>query len=210
VRRRLETNDLTAAWERNAAAWVTWARDGGLDTHYARYHRDLFLELVPPPSGRTLDLGCGEGRFARDLAALGYDVVGVDRSPTMPAAAREAAPERELHLADASSLPFRDASFRLVVAFMSLQDLDDVDGALCEAARVLVPGGRLCLAVVHPLNSAGAFAEREAGSPFVIEGSYRDRSTSWTRSPAGTPCSSSKASTGRSRRTRRPLPAPAC
>ncbi len=177
MRRRLGSNDLRAAWERNAADWIAFARDPAeLDSHYHRYHRDLFLEIVPAPAGRTLDLGCGEGRLARDLAALGHDVVGVDRSPTMLAAAGEASPELEWHLADAAALPFLDASFGLVLAFMSLQDTDDLDGAVGEVARVLESGGRFCLAIVHPLNSAGVFPAREAASPFVIECSYLDTS----------------------------------
>lgn len=166
-------DDLRRAWEENAAAWVAWARAPGHDSYW-RFHRDLFLEIVPEPSGRTLDVGCGEGRLARDLARLGHEVVGVDASPTMLAAAREAAPELELHLADAAALPFEGGSFGLVVAFMSLQDVDDLAGALGEAARVLAAGGRLCLAIVHPLNSAGSFTSRTPDSPFVIAGSYLD------------------------------------
>ena len=165
--------ELGEAWEENAPAWIAWARMPNHDSYW-RFHRDLFLEIVPAPSGRTLDLGCGEGRLARDLAALGHDVVGVDASPTMIAAAREAAARMELHVADAADLPFPDASFGLVVAFMSLQDVDDLAGAVREAARVLAAGGRLCLAIVHPLSSAGTFTEREADAPFVIEGSYLD------------------------------------
>jgi SAM-dependent methyltransferase len=176
-RRRLETNDLRAAWERNAADWIRWARDPAeLDGHYVRYHRELFLELLPPPPARTIDLGCGEGRLARDLAERGYDVAAVDASPSMVAAAREAAPEMEVHLEDAASLPLPDASFDLVLAFMSLQDADDLTGVVREGARVLVPGGHLCLAIVHPVNSAGEFYAREAGAPFVIYGSYLDES----------------------------------
>jgi SAM-dependent methyltransferase len=166
-------SELRQAWEENAEAWIAWARAPGHDSYW-RFHRDLFLELVPPPSGRTLDVGCGEGRLARDLTALGHDVVAVDSSPTMLAAAREAAPEMDLHLADAAALPFADASFGLVVAFMSFQDVDDLAGALREASRVLSAGGRLCLAIVHPLSSAGTFAQREADAAFVIEGSYLD------------------------------------
>jgi SAM-dependent methyltransferase len=166
-------SELRQAWEENAAAWIAWARAPGHDSYW-HFHRDLFLELVPEPAGRTLDVGCGEGRLARDLAALGHDVAGVDASPTLLAAAREAAPDMELHLADAAELPFPDESFELVIAFMSLQDVDDLRGALREAARVLAPGGRLCLAIVHPLNSAGGWPERTADSPFVIEGSYLD------------------------------------
>jgi len=167
--------ELSEAWEENASAWIAWAREPGHDSYW-QFHRDLFLELVPPPRGRTLDIGCGEGRVARDLAALGHEVAGVDSSPTMLAAAREAAPELELHLADAADLPFADGSAGLAVAFMSFQDVDDLDGAIREVARVLAPGGHLCLAIVHPLSSAGSFRVRTATSPFVIAGSYLDES----------------------------------
>jgi SAM-dependent methyltransferase len=168
--------ELREAWEQNAAAWVEWARAPGHDSYW-RFHRDLFLEIVPAPVGRTLDVGCGEGRLARDLAALGHDVAGVDLSPTMIAAAQEAAPEMELHVADAAALPFADCSFALVVAFMSLQDIDDLRGAIREVARVLLPGGRFCFAIVHPFSSAGKFVEREGDAPFLIEGSYLDERT---------------------------------
>jgi len=57
-----------------------------------------------------------------------------------------------------------------------LQDVEELEPAVQEAARVLAPGGRLCLAIVHPLNSAGRFRGDSAESPFVIEDSYLDRS----------------------------------
>lgn len=174
-RRRFDAVDPAAAWQRNAAAWIAWARAPGHDSYW-RFNRDLFLELVPAPGRRTLDLGCGEGRLSRDLKALGHDVVGVDASPAMVEAAREADPSLELHVADAAALPFDDASFDLVVAFMSLQDVSDLDGAVRESARVLEPDGRLCLAIVHPLNSAGLFEGDEPDSAFVIAGSYLDES----------------------------------
>jgi SAM-dependent methyltransferase len=74
--------------------------------------------------------------------------------------------------ADAARLPLRSECADLVVAYMSLQDVDDVARAIGEVGRVLEPGGRFCFAIVHPINSAGVFAERSADAPFVIEGSY--------------------------------------
>lgn len=59
---------------------------------------------------------------------------------------------------------------------MSLQDVDDLDGAVRESARVLEPGRRLCLAIVHPINSAGRFDGDASDSPFVIEASYLEDS----------------------------------
>ncbi len=174
-RERLAAADLRAAWEEQAGRWIAWARSPGHDSYW-RFHRDQFLELVPAPGRATLDLGCGEGRLARDLARLGHDVVGVDLSPTLAAAARAAQPGLVVHEADAARLPFTDWSFDCVVAFMSLQDVQDLEAAVREAARVLAPGGRLCFAIVHPLNSAGKFDGDDADAPFVIAGSYLARS----------------------------------
>ncbi len=173
-RETIENGDpLAEVWERHAADWIAWARIPGHDTYW-RFHRDAFLELVPPAGRLTLDVGCGEGRLSRDLKALGHRVIGVDASASAVAAARAADPEIEVHLADAASLPLPDGCADLAVAFMSLQDIDNAAGAIHEMARTLVADGRLCLAIVHPLNSAGQFESVAPDSPFVIGGSYLD------------------------------------
>jgi SAM-dependent methyltransferase len=162
---------LRDAWESEAHNWVAWARAPGHDSYW-RFHRDRFLELLPPPSGVTLDVGCGEGRLPRDLKARGHEVVGIDASPTLIEHARAADPDGDYRVADAAALPFGDGSLPLVTAFMSLHDIDDMDGAVAEIARVLVPGGHLCAAVVHPMNSAGRFVSDAPDAPFVIRDSY--------------------------------------
>ena len=166
--------DLARAWEENALDWARWARTPGHDSYW-RFHRSRFLELVPPPGRLTLDLGCGEGRLSRDLRALGHRVAAIDASPTLARLAAEADPELEVHVADAAGLPLPDGAADLAVAFMSLQDMDDLDGAVREAARVLAPCGRFLAAVVHPLNSAGAFLGEEPDSAFAITDSYFER-----------------------------------
>ena len=164
---------LRDAWEAEARNWVAWARAPGHDSYW-QFHRDRFLTLLPPPPATVLDVGCGEGRLPRDLKALGYSVIGVDGSPTLIGHAAEADPEGDYRVADAAQLPFGDASFQLVTAFMSLQDVDDLDGAASEIGRVLVPGGHVCLAIVHPIASAGGFEERRADAPLIIRDSYLD------------------------------------
>jgi SAM-dependent methyltransferase len=126
---------------------------------------------VPPAGSATLDVGCGEGRVARDLAGHGHRVTGVDASPTLIEAARQAHPAGAYVLADAADLPFPDASFDLVIAYNSLMDVDDLPGAVREAARVLAPGGRLVLSVLHPANT-GATLGDGAALAFVVGGSY--------------------------------------
>ncbi|MGH7125883.1 MAG: class I SAM-dependent methyltransferase [Stellaceae bacterium] len=158
-------------WEAQARQWIEWARAPGHDSYW-RHHRDQFLRLLPPPGRQTLDIGCGEGRLSRDLKRLGHRVTAIDGSPTLVAAAREADPAMDLRLGDAATLPLANAVADLAVAFMSLQDIDAMQAAVQEVARVLVPGGQFCLAIVHPINSAGRFAERTAEAPFVIKGAY--------------------------------------
>src|SRR5213079_2258318 len=92
-----------------------------------------FLELVPAPGRATLDLGCGEGRVGAELQRCGHRVVGVDSSPRMVAAASELI---RAEIADVAALPFGDASFDLVVGFMSIQDMDDMPAAVLEVGRV--------------------------------------------------------------------------
>lgn len=165
---------LSDAWEAEAENWVAWARKPGHDSYW-QFHRDRFLELLPSPSGLALDVGCGEGRLPRDLKARGYQVVGIDASSTLIGYARDADPTGDYRVADAASLPLADESIHLVTAFLSLHDVDDLAGGLREAARVLVTGGKLCAAIVHPVNSAGKFETRDPDAPFVIRGSYLEQ-----------------------------------
>ena len=162
---------LSEAWEAEAERWIRWARTPGHDSYW-QFHRDQFLRLLPPPRRQTVDVGCGEGRLARDLKDLGHRIIAVDSSPSLVAAARALDPSMDIRLADAAALPLADASADLAVAFMSLQDIDGMPAAVGEMARVLQPGGRLCLAIVHPLNSAGRFEQSTPDAHFVIKGEY--------------------------------------
>jgi len=157
-------------WDKQAQAWARFAREPGHDHGHEQLNFPPFLELLPPPPKRVLDLGCGEGRVGAVLVERGYEVMGVDSSETMVELARDRHPAL---CADAAALPFEDGSFDLAVAYMSLFTMDDLDGAIAEAGRVLLPGGLLCASVLHPLFSAGEWD----GDRFTISGSYFEGET---------------------------------
>jgi SAM-dependent methyltransferase len=157
-------------WEDQAGNWLAWARRPGHDAYW--HYRDAFFPLVPPPGRRTLEVGCGEGRVARDLTARGHRVVGVDDSPMLLQPAAQAHPEGRYVRADAAALPFRDTEFDLVVAYNSLMDVEDMPGSVREAGRVLEPGGRFCFCLTHPFMDVGRFASRDPDAAFVVTGSY--------------------------------------
>jgi ubiquinone/menaquinone biosynthesis C-methylase UbiE len=162
---------LRQAWDENAEHWIRWVRRPGHDS-YDQFHGKRFLSLLPPPGRLTVDLGAGEGRLSRDLLAAGHRVVALDGSPTLAHACANHPTALPATVADAAALPLRSSCADLVVAFMSLQDVDDLASAISESARVLLRGGRLCLAIVHPINSAGSFGGEDTNAPFVIAGSY--------------------------------------
>lgn len=145
---------LAGSWEQHAAEWIAWARTSEHDGFWDGTWPALRQLLPAPTAGAVLDLGCGEGRAGRELLKLGYRVIGTDRSSTLTRAAAASCQAMPVVLADAAALPFADHSSDLVVACMSLLDIDDFPGAVHEIGRVLRPGGQLCMAVVHPFISA--------------------------------------------------------
>lgn len=120
---------------------------------------------------RILDLGCGTGELSRRLAAGGLRVTGCDISPNMlaRAAARDGAGGHAwVRLApDWRRLPFKPATFDLVVAASVLEYVIDPGTVLRECGRVLRPGGVVLYTVPdlrHPIRWAEWAARQLAAS----------------------------------------------
>ena len=135
------SSSLSEAWERNAADWARWTRVPGHDVYHERLNWPAFRDLLPPPRRRTLDVGCGEGRVGRALSSDGHRVVGLDSSPTLLGLAREAGGYEELVCGNAAALPWEAATFDLAIAYMSLQDVDDLRGAVGGSPACSSPVG---------------------------------------------------------------------
>jgi ubiquinone/menaquinone biosynthesis C-methylase UbiE len=161
-------------WEPEAENWVRWARTPGHDAYW--YYRDSFFDLiVPAPGRRTLEIGCGEGRVARDLAARGHRVTAIDAAQTLLRYARQDDPAAGYVRAEGRALPFPDRCFDLAVAYNSLQALqvvDDMTATVCEAGRVLERGGCLCACVAHPVTDLGRFTDDDVDERFTMRQHY--------------------------------------
>jgi SAM-dependent methyltransferase len=164
--------NLRRAWDRQAADWRRYSQEP--DAYAWLFNLPAFLELVPAPGRLTLDVGCGEGRVARELIGRSHRVLGIDSSPELVEAAAHGDPPVEALVADAASVPLEDGVGDLAVTFMVLQSVDDLGGVVREIARLLEPGGRLCAAVLHPVNSARVapswFAEHRIAERHENEG----------------------------------------
>jgi SAM-dependent methyltransferase len=117
--------------------------------------RDVALQAVLEQKPvAVLEVGCGEGELAEQLAASpGISVVAVDLSPRM--VELTAARGVDARVADVQALPFADESFDVVVAVWMLYHVPDLDRGLDEIVRVLRPGGVL----VAGTNAPGHLAE---------------------------------------------------
>jgi SAM-dependent methyltransferase len=114
-------------------------------------------ELLGGGPGRLLDVACGSGRHARELAALGWAVTGVDYSTDL----LELAEGLEVHQQDMRQLEIPGPPFDAVTClFDSIgypQDNDGIVAALAGMHRHLAPGGRVAVEFLHaPAMLAGA------------------------------------------------------
>lgn len=132
-----------------------WRSYDGVAELYGRIHaprmaepaRDLVTFAEPGPGARVLDVGAGTGVVAAAAADASPDglAVGVDASVGMLGVARRARPDVPVAAAHAIDLPFRDATFDLVLGGFVLTHVAKADTALYDLRRVLRPGGRLAL-----------------------------------------------------------------
>jgi ubiquinone/menaquinone biosynthesis C-methylase UbiE len=128
-------------------------------------------------------VACGSGNAALRAAAAGARVVGVDLTPELFDAGRKLAAEAGVEVdwveGDAEDLPFPDESFDVVVSTFGCMFAPRHEVAAREIARVLRPGGRMCIACWTPEGTVGQLFKTtaqymppppEVGSPPVLWG----------------------------------------
>ncbi|MGW6207033.1 class I SAM-dependent methyltransferase [Streptomyces sp. NPDC055089] len=144
----------TAVDHLNSAQWDTWYREGrAVDRLVTASEADRFLQHITPSAGSSvLDVGCGIGRFSRQLVDWGYDVLGLDFSPAAIQTARRQGTEGRLrygvHDVDADAIPpqLQPASLDLIVCRNVLPFIDH-QRFMVDARRWLRPGGQLYVLV---------------------------------------------------------------
>ena len=107
-----------------------------------QYGASLVEMLNPQPGERVLDLGCGTGHLAAEIARAGSEVVGIDNSPDMVRIAKENFPDLAFHHADARDFHFSDG-FDAVFSNAALHWIKEAEQVLDSIAGCLKPGGRI-------------------------------------------------------------------
>ncbi|HEX4018060.1 MAG TPA: methyltransferase domain-containing protein [Frankiaceae bacterium] len=125
------------------------------DGHFAVAHRaaydqlawELTLDALPPAGATVVDVGCGSGRWAERLVALGYRVIGIEPAPRMAAAARRRlGADITIFEQPVESVELPARSVDAVLAMGSLQYSRDVPESLARMTNWVRPGG--CVVVL--------------------------------------------------------------
>lgn len=199
---RVSTAELNAQthvndyFQTHASHWNDIYAGDDVDA-WAQVHRDRHLKALSwvdslglPDGARVLEVGCGAGRFAVDLARRGLSVVAIDPAAAMVEQTRRHAEQAGLCAdnltvapGDASALAFADQTFDLVVALGVLPWLEDPHQAMHEMERVTRRGGYVLvtednLLRLHSffdpwLNPGTAWLKRVTKSALAHVGLYR-------------------------------------
>lgn len=135
--------DSRAFFDSAAAGWDRTRQE----LYGQRFGTDALLALLPA-DWTVVDFGCGTGSLVADLAPHVHQVIGIDNSPAMLAAAAahtESLDNVELKHGELTDVPLPDASCDAALCVLVLTYVEDPAAVIAEMARVLKPGGRAAI-----------------------------------------------------------------
>lgn len=171
--------ETRAAWDANAEMW-----DGRMGNEGNAFVNVLQWPAIQPmldvqPNQRILDVACGNGLYARRLAALGAQVTAFDFSEELVKLARERGGANiTYHILDATDEPalltLGERSFDSALCNMALFDIADIQPLFCALAKLLKPGGVFVFSLMHPAfnNASSVHMAEEVDDEGQIKTTY--------------------------------------
>lgn len=144
--------DRNTSWG-NVSGWYSDYLEKDTNTYQQQVILpNLLRVLAITPSTMIIDIACGQGFFSRAMHEAGADVTGADISPELIAEAKKLSPPSiSYHVAPADNLAFAENDqFDAATIIMAIQNIENMVGTFAESMRVLKPGGRLVLIMMHP------------------------------------------------------------
>ncbi|MDD1689605.1 MAG: methyltransferase domain-containing protein [Methanoregula sp.] len=153
-------------WDQAADRYVH--STGGSSDFQVSTYLPVVDKMIGDVKGKTiLDAGCGNGRYAKRLAAMGATVTGIDGSKEMVRMAWEENPDPSItySVMDLTRpLPVESRTFDIVLANMVLMDLPEIATSIGEFSRVLKSDGSFIFSITHPSFFCSEWARDETGA----------------------------------------------
>ncbi|MDF2543013.1 MAG: putative methylase [Herbinix sp.] len=151
---QMKKDSSTECWSKvGAEEWIKAAQNNDFRNYFIM---PFTLQAMGEVKEKhILDMGCGEGGYARALAEKGAVVTAVDCSDTMLAYVDDQAIKTGLDiktlLQNSNDLnKVMDNEYDIVLCSMMLMDVEDLEGTLKEIHRVLKPTGKVFISILHP------------------------------------------------------------
>lgn len=148
----------TICWNKAGIEFCDYAQKNDFRAYFVMPYT---LQQLGDVSDRIiLDIGCGEGGYSRALAHKGANVTSIDCAVDLINFAIKKADEEGLKIAhfvrNSNDLfDIEDSTFEIVLSSMMLMDCEDLFGTVKEISRVLKPGGKVFVSVLHPCFNGG-------------------------------------------------------
>lgn len=129
-----------------------------------------YIDFLFVPSGRILDVGCGDGTVLKKLKTMGCDGVGLDLKPL-----HWNSTDLSFVIGDGYRLPFQDNTFDAAGCFTVLEHLEDPEGFLQEMVAAVKEGGKIILSAPNMrgifIRKRGHFVtQRGGGKQLFVNG----------------------------------------
>jgi ubiquinone/menaquinone biosynthesis C-methylase UbiE len=142
----------TTSWGK-VAGWYNRLLEEGDDTYQEKLIKPNLIRILSPrPGEEVLDVGCGQGFFARAIAGAGAKVVGIDIAGELIKLAKDQSGKNETFLVlSAEKMTSLLANrFDAAICVLALQNIKNLQAAILEISHVLKPGGRCIIVLNHP------------------------------------------------------------
>ena len=152
----LSDDKIVESWHKNARPWVSAVRDQKIESRKLVTNQAIVEAVISRSPLSALDIGCGEGWLARELAEYGVQVTGVDVVPDLIEQAKRAG-GGEFRVASYEDIAAGklDVQVDAVIANFSLIGKESVEGMLRRAPSLLSDGGALFIQTLHPVTACG-------------------------------------------------------
>ncbi|MEI9810595.1 MAG: class I SAM-dependent methyltransferase [Bacteroidota bacterium] len=145
--------DIIQSWQANAGNWIRIIETGGIQSRKIATNKAILEIVCASQPSSVLDIGCGEGWLAKELADRGIAVSGIDIIPELVEKAKEkvkgnfVVASYEDIAGHKTSL---QGSFDAIVINFALIGKESTENLLAALPAYLAPGGKLFIQTIHP------------------------------------------------------------